>query len=182
MALRNNIVVLIKTMKNIIVTLLLIEFCFSKTVSISGSIINDEGKPSRKAEVTLFGIDDSPIGLVKTNRKGRFEFSDINPDYYYLVANHPEEGMTRIKINPRKARNRDLLLRLNLKKETEIPLIYTYSNVKPIQKDPVLRIKKINTSVDDKSIQLSWKKITQATKYEIFRDDKFLSETQSETY
>ena len=72
-------------MKNIIIVLLLIEFCFSKTVSISGSIINDEGKPSRKAEVTLFGIDDSPIGLVKTNRKGRFEFSDINPDYYYLV-------------------------------------------------------------------------------------------------
>ena len=71
-------------MKNIIIVLLLIEFCFSKTVSISGSIINNEGKPSRKAEVTLFGIDDSPIGLVKTNRKGRFEFSDINPDYYYL--------------------------------------------------------------------------------------------------
>ena len=56
-------------MKNIIIALLLIEFCYSKTVSISGSIINDEGKPSRKAEVTLFGIDDSPIGLVKTNRK-----------------------------------------------------------------------------------------------------------------
>ena len=89
-------------MKNIIIVLLLIEFCFSKTVSISGSIINGEGKPSRKAEVTLFGIDDSPIGLVKTNRKGRFEFSDINPDYYYLVANHPDEGMVRIKINLRK--------------------------------------------------------------------------------
>lgn len=169
-------------MKNIIITLLLIEFCFSKTVSISGSIINDEGKPSRKAEVTLFGIDDSPIGLVKTNRKGRFEFSDINPDYYYLVANHQDEGMIRIKINPRKARNRDLLLRLNLKKETEIPLIYTYSNVKPIQKDPALRIKKINTSVDDKSIQLSWKTIPQAIKYEIFRDDKLLFKTESDTY
>ena len=110
-------VVLIKTMKNILIILIIIEFCFSKTISISGSIFNDEGKPSRKAEVKLYTIDESQIGLVKTNRKGRFEFSDLNPDYYYLLATHHDDGSVRIKINPRKTRNRDLLLRLNLKKE-----------------------------------------------------------------
>ena len=30
--------------------------------------------------------------MMKTNRKGRFEFSEIIPDYYYLVAKHPEDG------------------------------------------------------------------------------------------
>ena len=169
-------------MKNIIFLLLIFEFCFPKTVSISGSIFNNEGKPSRKAEVALFTLDESPIALAKTNRKGRFEFSDIIPDYYYLAVNHPEDGTIRIKINPRKARNRDLFLRLNLKKEIETPLIYTYSNVKPILKDPALRMKTISTTVDDKSIQLSWKKIPQATIYKIFRDDKLFSETENDFY
>jgi len=169
-------------MKNTLLIFFIIEFCFSKTISISGSIFNDEGKPSRKAEVKLYTIDESQIGLVKTNRKGRFEFSDLNPDYYYLVAIHPDDGSVRIKINPRKARNRDLLLRLNLKKEKEIPYIYTYSNVKPIQKDPALRMKKISTKVDEKSIQLSWKRIDQAIKYKIFRDDEPLAEIDGDTY
>ena len=169
-------------MRNILLVFVIIEICFSKTVSISGSIYNDEGKPSRRAEVKLFTIDESQIGLVKTNRKGRFEFSDLSPDYYYLVALHPEDGSVRIKINPRKARNRDLLLRLNLKKDKEIPFIYTYSNVKPIQKDPALRMKKISTKTNDKYIQLSWKAIGQAVKYKIFRDDNFLAFVENDVY
>ena len=59
-------VVLIKTMKNILLIFVIIEFCFSKTISISGSIFNNQGKPSRKAEVKLYTIDESQIGLVKT--------------------------------------------------------------------------------------------------------------------
>lgn len=169
-------------MKKIIFLVLIFEICLSKTVSISGSVFNNEGKPSRKAEVTLFTLDESPIALTKTNRKGRFEFPEINPDYYYLVINHLEDGMVRIKINPRKARNRNLFLRLNLNKEIGSPLIYTFSNVKPIQKDPALRMKKISTIVDDKSIQLDWTKLPQATIYKIYRDDKFLFDTESNSY
>ena len=108
---------LIKTMKNLLYILLVIDLCLAKTVTISGSIFNGQGKPSRKSEVTLFSVDGAPISMMKTNRKGRFEFSEIIPDYYYLVAKHHEDGTLRIKINPRKARNRDLLLRLKLKKQ-----------------------------------------------------------------
>ena len=125
-------------------------------VSISGTIFNSQGKPSRKAVVTITSIDDLTIATVKTNRKGRFEFHDIIPDFYYLVARHPEDGQIRIKINPREKRNRDLLVRLNLKKEISIPSIYTYSNVKPIEKDPVLRIKNLDTEVSYGSIQIKW--------------------------
>ena len=169
-------------MKYILFILLVIEFGFAKTVTISGSIFNDEGKPSRKSEVTLFSIDGAPISMVKTNRKGRFEFSEIIPDYYYLVAKHPEDGTVRIKINPRKARNRDLLLRLNLKKQIEVPLIYTYSNVKPIKKDPALRLKKLTTKVDDKSIEISWKNVPQAARYSVFRDGSKISEVEGTKY
>ena len=38
---------------------------------------------------------------------------------------------------------------LNLKKEKSIPLIYTFSNVKPIQKDPALRTKILRSEIDD---------------------------------
>ena len=169
-------------MKYLLYILLVIDLCFAKTVTISGSIFNDEGKPSRKSEVTLFSIDGSPISMMKTNRKGRFEFSEIIPDYYYLVAKHPEDGTLRIKINPRKARNRDLLLRLNLKKQIEVPLIYTYSNVKPIKKDPALRVKKLTTKVDDKSIEISWKNVPQASKYSVFRDGAKISEVEGTKY
>ena len=92
-------------------------FCYSNQVSISGSIFNSEGKPTRKAIVTITSLDDIKIATAKTNRKGRFEFHDIIPDFYYLVARHPEDGQIRIKINPRQKRNRDLLVRLNLEKE-----------------------------------------------------------------
>ena len=56
-------------MKYLLYILLVIDLCFAKTVTISGSIFNDEGKPSRKAEVTLLAIDGSPITMMKTNRK-----------------------------------------------------------------------------------------------------------------
>ena len=71
---------LIKTMKNLLYILLVIDLCLAKTVTISGSIFNDEGKPSRKAEVTLLAIDGYPITMMKTNRRGRFEFPEIIPD------------------------------------------------------------------------------------------------------
>ena len=65
-------------MKYLLYILLVIDLCFAKTVTISGSIFNGQGKPSRKSEVTLFSIDgNSPIAMMKTNRKGRFEFSEI---------------------------------------------------------------------------------------------------------
>ena len=135
-------------MKFLLFLLFIINICFSNTVSISGSIFNNEAKPSRKAEVELLNIFDEVVYVVKTNRKGRFEMLDVDPDYYYLNVNHPKDGSVRIKINPRKERNRDLILRLSLQKDKSDVLVYTYSNVKPILKDPVLMIKNFTSNCD----------------------------------
>ena len=141
-------------MKFLLFSLFIIDICFANTVSISGSIFNNESKPSRKAQVELLNIFDEVILVVKTNRKGRFEILEVNPDYYYLNVNHPKDGSVRIKINPRKERNRDLILRLSLKNDKSDVLVYTYSNVKPILKDPALRIKNLISNVDEQSITL----------------------------
>mgnify|MGYP005729592973 FL=1 len=94
----------------------LFQLCFSNTVSITGSIFNEEGKPSRKALVKLLDIDENIFSTVKTNRRGRFEFLDIKPEYYILQVEHPKDGRIILKINPRNSRNRNLVLRLVLKK------------------------------------------------------------------
>ena len=169
-------------MKFLLFLLFIINICFANTVSISGSIFNDEGKPSRKAEVELLNIFDEVIYVVKTNRKGRFEMLNVDPDYYYLTVNHPKDGSVRIKINPRKERNRDLILRLSLQKDNSDVLIYTFSNVKPILKDPALRIKSLTSNVDEKAITLNWKKSKQAVKYQITRNGNSIDETYENAF
>jgi len=164
-------------MKFLLFLLFIINIFFANTVSISGSIFNDEGKPSRKAEVELLNIFDEVVYVVKTNRKGRFEMLNVDPDYYYLTVNHPKDGSVRIKINPRKERNRDLILRLSIQKDNSDVLIYTFSNVKPILKDPALRIKSLTSNVDEKAITLNWKKSKQAVKYQITRNGNSIVET-----
>ena len=44
-------------------------------------------------------------------------------------------------------------------------------NVKPIQKDPALRIKSLTSSVDEKSILLDWKDIKQAKLYTLYENE-----------
>ena len=118
------------------------------------------GKPS-KALVKLLDINENIFSTVKTNRKGRFELLDIKPEYYFLQVEHPKDGRIILKINPRSSRNRDLVLRLVLKKRN-LSFIYTFSNVKPIQKDPALRTKNLRSDVDEKSITITWNELKQA--------------------
>ena len=169
-------------MKYLIYITFIFGICFSKPVSISGIVFNEEGKPSRKAEVKIFDLNDELISIEKTNRKGRFEFLEIQPDFYFLHVDHPKDGNIIVKINPRTERNRDLVMRLILKRDKTVPLIYTYSNVKPIQKDPALRIKNLTSSVDEKSIMLDWRDVKQAKKYKVFRDNDYLIETNESSF
>ena len=91
-------------MKKLLFIFFLFQLCFSNTVSISGSIFNEEGKPSRKALVKLLDINENIFSTVKTNRKGRFELLDIKPEYYFLQVDHPKDGRIILKINPRNSR------------------------------------------------------------------------------
>ena len=169
-------------MKKLFFIFFLFQLCFSNTVSITGSIFNEEGKPSRKALVKLLDINENIFSTVKTNRKGRFELLDIKPEYYFLQVEHPKDGRIILKINPRSSRNRDLVLRLVLKKEESIPLIYTFSNVKPIQKDPVLRTKNLRSDIDEKSITITWNELKQANYYKVFRDEEFVADTKDNVF
>mgnify|MGYP000020285532 FL=1 len=169
-------------MKKFFSILFLFQFCYSNSVSITGSVFNEEGKPSRKASVKLLDINENIFSTVKTNRKGRFELLDIKPEYYFLQVDHPKDGRIILKINPRSSRNRDLVLRLVLKKEKSIPLIYTFSNVKPIQKDPALRTKNLRSDVDEKSITITWNELKQANYYKVFRDEKFVTDTKDNVF
>ena len=65
-------------MKKLFFIFFLFQLCFSNTVSITGSVFNEEGKPSRKALVKLLDINENIFSTVKTNRKGRFELLNIN--------------------------------------------------------------------------------------------------------
>ena len=79
-------------MKYLIYILFIFGICFSNPLSISGIIFNDEGKPSRRAQIKILDLNDELISIEKTNRKGRFEFLDIQPDFYFLHVDHPKDG------------------------------------------------------------------------------------------
>ena len=55
-----------------------------KSLKVKFKVFNDEGKPSRRAQLKIFDLNDELISIEKTNRKGRFEFLEILPDFYFL--------------------------------------------------------------------------------------------------
>ena len=93
-------------LKNIILRFVLIicisTIVFSQNVIIKGVVRNPADKPVKKANVTLRNLKDEIMLEDLTNRKGEFEFEDVEPKFYYLVVEHEGDGSKRIKINPRK--------------------------------------------------------------------------------
>ena len=45
--------------------------------------------------------------------EGQFKFEGVKPRFYYIVASDLGYGSKRIKVNPRKNKNSDLILSLN---------------------------------------------------------------------
>ena len=84
----------------------IITFSYSQNVMIKGIVRNPANKPVKKAAVTLRNLKDEIIIEAITNRKGEFELEDIEPKFYYLVIEHEGDGSKRIKINPRKNKNK----------------------------------------------------------------------------
>ena len=168
--------------KIISILVLGIQIVTAKTVSISGVIFNLENKPVRKANITLLNLENIPVVVETSNRKGRFAFKEVKPDFYYLEVQHPEDGQTRIKINPRRKRNRDLVLRLIIKAAPDLPLVYTYSNAKALETDPALRMKPVKTEVGSGKITVSWGKRSQAKIYQLYRDDEMIFESNDHIF
>ena len=111
--------------------LTLVASVFADPVTISGTVNNPAGNPVKKAVVTLRNMKDDILMEEKTSRKGKFSFKEVEPNFYFLVIEHESDGAKRIKINPRKTRNADLELSLELTGEDEPIRCYLFSNEKP---------------------------------------------------
>jgi len=144
---------------------------FANTVSISGTVHNLAGKPLKKASITLRNLKDEVLMEVTTNRKGKFIFKEVEPKFYFLVVQHEEDGTKRIKINPRKKRNRDLVLGLKLTGEDEPVQCYLYSHNKPTDFDPILTVKGLQAETTAEHIVVQWKDIKQAKSFILFEND-----------
>ena len=71
---------------------------YSQNVIIKGVIRNPADKPVKKANVTLRNLKDEIMFEDFTNRKGEFEFEDVEPKFYYLVVEHEGDGSIIISL------------------------------------------------------------------------------------
>ena len=155
----------------IVLFLSLVGSVFADPVTISGTILNPAGNPVKKAVVTLRNMKDNVLMEEKTSRKGKFSFKEVEPNFYFLVIEHEGDGAKRIKINPRKTRNADLELSLELTGDNEPTRCYLFSNDKPTDFDPILNVRDLNVQSSTEQIIITWKDIKQAQSFILFEND-----------
>tara|TARA_B100001250_G_scaffold370419_1_gene354568 strand:- start:2312 stop:5284 length:2973 start_codon:yes stop_codon:yes gene_type:complete len=144
---------------------------YGKTVSIHGTIIDEEGKPLKKTSISLRSLKDQLLLEAVTNRKGKFSIKNIKPDFYYLVIENELKTSKRIKINPRKTRNKDLILRLELNNNEQLIECFLFDNKNPTEFDPILKIRDFKEVITAGNIELSWKDIKQVKEYVLYEDN-----------
>ena len=161
-------------LKNIIIRYVFIictsTIVFSQNVIIKGVIRNPADKPVKKANVTLRNLKDEIMLEDFTNRKGEFEFEDVEPKFYYLVIEHEGDGSKRIKINPRKNKNENLDLIIPLQGKEDKVDCYLFGNDPPTSFDPILNIRNLNVDTGPEHIIVSWKDIIQAKLYTLYEN------------
>ena len=143
---------------------------FADPVTISGILQSTSGKPVKKAIITLRNLKNEILLESKSNRKGKFLFEGVEPNFYYLVVEHEKHGSKRIKINPRKTRNRDLVLRLTLSQTEEPVKSYLFSNNNPTDFDPILNVKELRVETSAEHLVVTWDEINQARTYVLFEN------------
>ena len=73
-------------------------------------IKNPADKPIKNATITIRNLKDEILYEKSSNRKGLFKFEDVEPKFYYVVVTHEIEGEKRVKLNPRKNKNKDIVI------------------------------------------------------------------------
>ena len=149
---------------------ILSNLAYGTTVNIYGTIIDEEGKPLKKTLISLRSLKDQLLHETITNRKGKFSIKEIKPDFYYLLIENELKISKRIKINPRKTRNKDLILRLELNNNKQPIECFLFDNKNPTEFDPILKIRDFKEIITAGKIELSWKDIKQAKEYALFED------------
>jgi len=151
--------------------LTLVASVFADPVTISGTVNNPAGNPVKKAVVTLRNMKDDVLMEEKTSRKGKFSFKEVEPNFYFLVIEHEGDGSKRIKINPRKTRNADIELSLEITGDNEPTRCYLFSDDKPTDFDPILNVRDLNVQSSTEQIIITWKNIKQAQSFILFEND-----------
>ena len=157
-------------------------FLIGEKVMVSGLILNNDGQPLKKVNVSIRNLKDEIFMETQTNRKGQFKFDDVKPRFYYLVAEDLGYGSKRIKINPRKNNNSDLDLKLVLNGKSQKVECYLFNRNAPTFTDPILSIKAIKIKTTPEKINLSWKDIKQAEQYVLYEDGKEIYSGEDSRY
>ena len=144
---------------------------YANPVSITGTIKTTSGKPVKKAIISLMDLNNKVLIENKSNRKGKFILEGVEPNFYYLVIKHDKHGTKRLKINPRKTRNRDLILRLILSQTDSDVKSYYFSNKSATDYDPALNIKDLEIKTSPDLIKVMWKDLKQAKNYVLYEND-----------
>lgn len=143
---------------------------YPQSISLSGIIKNPIDKPIKNAIVTLRNLKDEILFEATSSRKGKFEFENIDPKFYYLLVEHEFEGSKRIKLNPRKNNNRNIEFSFILDGKEQPVECYLYNNDPPTYLDPILKVRNIKTNVSARHISISWKDIKQAKLFTLFEN------------
>ncbi len=142
----------------------------SNTVTISGIVKNQDDEPIKKVLVSLRTLKDEIFLEESTNRKGVFTFEDIRPKFYYITFESEVYGTKRIKLNPRKNRNKDLDIKITLNGDEKFVECYLYDSKPPSKYDPILNIKTFELKSSPEEIFIEWKDIKQAQLYELYEN------------
>ena len=144
---------------------------FSQNISLSGIIKNPADKPVKDAIITLRNLKNEILFEETTNRKGKFEFENVEPKFYYILIEHDLEGSKRIKLNPKKNKNNNVEFIFLLNGKDQPVDCYLYNNDPPTLLDPVLKVRNLEVKSSPRHISITWKDIKQAKLFTLFENE-----------
>ena len=98
-----------KRLLNILLAIVLSSFAYSsETVSVTGVVVDSDGKPVKKAEIELLTSKKEKVADTKTDKKGTFDLKDLKPQNYYLNITSKKKGSAMVLIRSWPSGNIDI--------------------------------------------------------------------------
>ena len=98
-----------KRLINILLAIVLSSFAYSsETVSVTGVVVDSDGKPVKKAEIELLTSKKEKVADTKTDKKGTFDLKDLKPQNYYLNITSKKKGSAMVLIRSWPSGNIDI--------------------------------------------------------------------------
>lgn len=93
---------------------LIVDVVVNPAASIRGTVVASDGKPARKARVSVSADSRSSVGAIETttDEEGRFELNDLPSESFDIVARTPAEVGRRIGVNVVPTVSRDIQIEL----------------------------------------------------------------------